>query len=102
MADEDLAKFLSPRQKRLSYWRASLVPTRIVEIGYEELSIKLDTYALLLAKLSRPGTEAELQEARERLLKLEREIGSAFEMARYATGGLALQHAQETVVMKPK
>jgi len=102
MTDIELAKFLGHRQKRLQYWRESLSSKLIVEPKAEEIETKLQTYALLLAKLARPGTEAELSDSAERLSKLESELASLFELSRYATGQISRRGGVDTPVMKPK
>ncbi len=102
MADSNLAKFLGARQKRLQYWRASFRPERIDGESAKEIALKLDTYALLLAKLAREASPAEHDETRSRLAKLEQELGALFELTRNVTADLAVRNGVETVVMKPK
>ena len=98
----DLAKFLAPRQKRLQYWRASFKPEGLPVEARSDISTKLYTYGLLLAKLSRPGTEAELQETKQKLAELEQNLADLFELKRSFTGRLATKHPPETILMKPK
>jgi len=56
----------------------------------------------LLAKLSRPGTDAELQETKQKLEQLEQKLENLFELKRSFTGRLATTHPPETILMKPK
>lgn len=98
----DLAKFLAPRQKRLQYWRASFKPDGLPEEARSDISNKLSTFGLLLAKLSKPGTEAELLEARQKLISLEQNLENYFELKRSFTGRLAVKHPLDTIVLKPR
>ena len=98
----DFAKYLAHRQKRLQYWRASFKPEGLPAEARSDISTKLSTYGLLLAKLSRPGTEAELQETKLKLEQLEQTLASLFELKRSFTGRLATAHPPETILMKPK
>jgi len=102
MAELNLAKYLAPRQKRLQYWRASFKPSGLPEEAKSEISTKLTTYSLLLAKLSRPGSEAELLETRDKLEKLEQQLGTLFELKLSLIGRLSVPNAPETIVLKPK
>ena len=56
----------------------------------------------MLAKLAKPGTEAELQETKLKLGELEQMLASLFELKRSSTGRLATAHPAETILMKPK
>lgn len=98
----DLAKYLAHRQKRLQYWRASFTPKGLPEDARTEISNKLSTYGLLLAKLSKPGTDAELKESKLKLEELEQTLASLFELKRSFTGRLITAHPPETILMKPK
>ncbi len=98
----DHAKYLAHRQKRLQYWRASFKPSGVPEEARSDISMKLTTYGLLLAKLSKPGTEAELSETKLKLEQLEQKLGSLFELKRSLTGRLATTKAPETIILKPK
>jgi hypothetical protein len=101
MADTDLAKFLAPRQKRLKYWRMSFTPERIHAEKNKQIEEQLSTYAMLLAKLAGPCSEAEQAELQRKLLSLESELGRLFELSRYTTGPLARRNSSETPVLKP-
>jgi len=98
----DLAKYLAHRQKRLQYWKASFSPERLPVEARGDILTKLSTYGLLLAKLSKPGTEAELKETKLKLSELEQTLASLFELKRSLTGRLATARPGETILMKPK
>lgn len=102
MSDQELAKFLAPRQKRLQYWKQSFSAEKLSEGRYTEVQGKLSTYGLLLAKLATPASEAELAESRERLMKLEAELNSLFERSRYTTSDLFRRGGVDTLIHKPK
>lgn len=102
MAELDLAKFLAPRQKRLKYWRMSFTPERIRPEENQPIEEQLTTYAMLLAKLARPCSEAEQAETRQKLLVLEADLSRLFELSRYTTGSIAQLKGTETPVLKPK
>jgi len=72
---------LARKQKRLRYWR-SLLAKRFVDAGDLDLSAKLDVYALLVSKLAQAKTDKDRVSDESRLLGLERELASAFELSR--------------------
>jgi hypothetical protein len=102
MADLNLAKYLAPRQKRLQYWRASFRADTLPEAAQAEVGNKLSTYALLLSKLSKPQSEAEMGESRQKLEKLEQELGALFELKRSKVSRLAINKPSETLIYKPR
>lgn len=98
----NLAKYLAHRQKRLQYWKATFSPQGLPADARTDISNQLSTYGLLLAKLSKPGTEAELKETKLKLEELEQSLASLFELKRSLTGRLATAYSTETILMKPK
>ena len=98
----DLAKYLAHRQKRLQYWRASFKPEGLPLEARSDVLTKLSTYSLLLAKLSKPGTDAELLDSKLKLEQLEQTLASLFELKRSFIGRLAVSNPAETILLKPK
>lgn len=92
---ENSALSLSRRQKRLIFWKAEFGKLKLTHEYEIELNALLNTYALLTAKVAQAKAEADVQESENRILSLERELGSMFESARQATssmnrGGIAV------------
>ena len=95
---ENAAMFLATREKRLRYWRQSFS-------GSREIGQKLDTYALILAKLAKPSSDAERAETLTRLEEAERDLTELFEKKRMLTsalGGSGRTRGTTTPVMKPR
>lgn len=84
-----LPLILAQRYKRLQYLQSKFTnihPSKVLkerELG--EIHSQLETYALLIAKLSKAGSEDELNETELRISSVERSLTSMFELRRLAT-----------------
>lgn len=99
---ENIALFLASRQKRLIYWRDTFRSNTLPSKEGHELGAQLNTYALLLSKLTKQTSPAEREETLDKLLSLETKLTSAFELRRLYTGNLRPTSAASTIVMKPR
>ncbi|MCC6953069.1 MAG: hypothetical protein IT290_03020 [Deltaproteobacteria bacterium] len=99
---ENLALFLATRQKRLKYLRASFKQSSLPEDQSREVSERFSTYGLLLSKVAKAQTDPEREEAKARLLTLDRELTYLFEQRRLKTSAFTPTDRSQTIVMKPR
>ncbi len=79
---------LARRGKRLKFWRDSFNKSGIGENVLRELNERLNTYALLLAKLARDTDPRDLSTTENRLTNLDRKLDDTFEDLRLRTSRL--------------
>ncbi len=86
--DHNPALSLGRRQKRLAYWKKQIA---LAEPGSDDagrLGEMFSSYALLISKLTKKISEAELAETENRIADLEREFVSLFEARRLMTSDI--------------
>ena len=84
MTDEQIARFIASKQKKLLFWREYFSKLDSVSEEAKELPGMLSTYATLLSKLVKDKS----QETLEHIFKVERQINEMFDSARLETSPL--------------
>ena len=79
---------LAQREKRLAFFRHSFEQSRLKTDDAEEIVDLLNTYALLLAKMTKPEESAERENTEMRVFSIERRLNTLFEDSRLATSAL--------------
>ncbi len=94
MSSLKLAKALSRAQKRLQSWLLRFEDSRLSSEVRNDLEELLSTYRLLLAKLAKASSEAEISEESQRLRELEAKLNQLFANYRLATSQISPIHKQ--------
>jgi len=85
---QQLALELGRKFKRLRYWQQGFKSATLSEQHKSEITALLDTYALLISKISKEEDATAIQEAMSRLSTVERQLTTLFEDFRLATSAL--------------
>jgi hypothetical protein len=99
---ESLAMFLATREKRLDYFKRIYGNLKMESGRADEISGLLSTYAQLMAKVLKAKEQPERDEARARLLDLDRELTRLFELRRLATADIDYKGETSVLIMKPR
>ena len=78
------------RQKRLRYWETWLQGAGLDHELEQEFREKLETYRLLIAKLSNAAKDEERRTAESALQKIDREMTTTFDSRRLMTSSIGL------------
>ena len=93
----DLAKEIVQREKRLQYLATELSTKNLSADKLEEAQTHLQTYALLLSRLSKSSSPADTEETFGRIRDLDRQLTSIENMARLATAKASTEGVLTTI-----
>lgn len=85
-----LALLVARRQKRAKYWEERFSNGGKDEDALVDIEERLQTYRLLISKLVRATSEAEIHEAETRLAAMDAQLASLFEARRLMTSPIGV------------